>query len=31
VITSDISYMLGLGELSDYDVAVFSLGILYRP
>jgi opacity protein-like surface antigen len=31
VITSDISYMLGLGEVADYDIAVFSLGFLYRP
>jgi opacity protein-like surface antigen len=31
VLTTDISYMLGLGEVSDYDIAVFSLGFLFRP
>lgn len=31
VLTTDLSYMLGLGELSDYDVMVLSFGFLFRP
>jgi hypothetical protein len=31
VITTDISYLLGFGEVGDYDVAVFSAGFFYRP
>ncbi len=31
VLTTDVSYMLGLGEVSDYDIVVFSFGFLYRP
>lgn len=31
LVTADISYILGLGEVSDYNVAVFGLGFLYRP
>jgi hypothetical protein len=31
VFSPDISYLLGLGEVSDYDVVVFSLGFQYRP
>lgn len=31
VVTSSISYMLGLGEVEDYDIVMFSLGFLFRP
>lgn len=31
VVTTDISYMLGFGEVEDYDVIVFGLGFLFRP
>jgi outer membrane protein W len=31
VVTADISYMLGLGGVEDYDVVAFSLGFLFRP
>lgn len=31
VVTTDISYMLGLGEVNDYDMVIFGLGFLYRP
>lgn len=31
VLTPDISYMLGFGEVDGYDMVVFSFGFLYRP
>jgi opacity protein-like surface antigen len=31
VLTTDASYMLGLGEVGDYDIAVLSAGFTYRP
>jgi outer membrane protein W len=31
VLTTDASYLLGLGEVGDYDVAVLSAGFTYRP
>ena len=31
VLTTDASYMLGLGEVGDYDIAVLSAGFIYRP
>jgi hypothetical protein len=31
VLTTDASYLLGLGEVADYDVAVLSAGFTYRP
>lgn len=30
-IVTDISYMLGMGGVKDYDVVMFSLGFLFRP
>lgn len=31
VVTTDISYVLGVGDVDDYGVTVFGLGLLYRP
>ena len=31
VVTSDVSYMLGLGDVKNYDMVLFSLGFAYRP
>lgn len=31
VVSTDISYVFGVGDVSDYGVTVFGLGILYRP
>lgn len=30
-LVGDVSYVLGLGEVSDYDIIAFSLGFMYRP
>jgi hypothetical protein len=31
VLTGDVGYMLGFGEVDGYDMLVMSLGFLYRP
>ena len=31
VVTTDISYMLGMGQVQGYDIVMFSLGFLFRP
>ena len=31
VVTTDVSYMLGLGQTNGYDMVLVSLGFLYRP
>jgi hypothetical protein len=30
-VVTDISYVLGMGQVKDYDVVMFSLGFLFRP
>lgn len=31
VVSTDISYVMGVGDVDDYGVTVFGLGLLYRP
>jgi hypothetical protein len=31
VLTTDVSYMLGLGQTDGYDMVLVSLGFLFRP
>lgn len=31
VVTTDVSYLLGVGDLDDYGITVFGIGFLYRP
>ena len=31
LVTTDVSYLLGVGDVGDYGVTVIGLGILYRP
>jgi hypothetical protein len=31
VVTADVAYLLGMGDIDNYGVTVFGLGFLYRP